>query len=33
MAKLYMCVIVGSSGGDGVLINLFQLYGSKVGFF
>ena len=33
MKKLYMCIIIGSSGRDCVLIILFQLYVFKAGFF
>ena len=28
-----MCTVIGSSGRDCVLIILFQLYGTKAGFF
>ena len=33
MKKPYLCTIIGSSGRDCVLIILFELYGSKTGFF
>ena len=33
MKKPYMRTIIGSSGGDCVLVILFQLYGYKGGLF
>ena len=33
MKKPYLCTIIGSYGRDCVLIILFELYGSKTGFF
>ena len=33
MKKPYVCIIIGSSGRDCVLIILFQLHGSKAGLF
>ena len=33
MRKLYVHTIIGSSGGDCVLIILFQIYGSRAALF